>query len=82
MVPPELTDINDHTIDLEASKHLPKTIYGLGPLELGTLKIYIKINLVHWFVRLFKSPTRTPILFMQNLMEVFGFALFTEVSFT
>ena len=44
MEPPELTGINDYAIDLIESKQtLYDPIYSLGPVELETLKTYIKI---------------------------------------
>ncbi len=38
-------------------------IYGLGLVELETLKAYIKNNLANKFIESFKSPTEAPILF-------------------
>ncbi len=38
-------------------------MYNLGPVELETLKAYIKNNLANGFIRPSKSPTRAPILF-------------------
>lgn len=46
------TNINDHDIDLEVSKHLAKTIYHLEPLDLEILKAYFKTNLTHRFIHL------------------------------
>ena len=60
----ENTKINEHIIKLEEGKQpLFGSIYNLGPVELKTLKTYIKINLANGFIRPFKSPTRAPILF-------------------
>ena len=42
-------------------------IYSLGPVKLKTLKAYIENNLVNGFIKPFKSPTRTPILFDKKL---------------
>ena len=48
---PENTKINEHTIKLEGDKQLPfGLIYNLGPVELETLKTYIKTNLVNGFI--------------------------------
>ena len=47
----ENTGINEHTIELEEDKQPPfGQIYSLGPVELETLKIYIKINLANGFI--------------------------------
>ena len=61
---PENTRINEHAIKLEESKQpLFSLIYSLEPVELKTLKTYIKINLVNVFIRPSKSPAGAPILF-------------------
>ena len=61
---PENTGINEHAIKLEEDKQ-PSfgPIYSLGPVELETLKTYIKINLANSFIWPFKSPARASILF-------------------
>ena len=62
---PEHSGINNHTIDLKEGKQPPYgPIYSRRPLELETLKTYIKINLVHGFIR--PSPAGTPIPFMRK----------------
>ena len=38
-------------------------INSLGPIELETLKAYIKTNLANGFIKLFKSPANTLIFF-------------------
>ena len=61
---PEHTEINTHAIDLEEGKQPPYgPIYSLGPVELETLKTYIKTNLANGFICPSKSPAGTPILF-------------------
>ena len=61
---PENTGINEHAIELEEGKQPPfGPIYSLGPVELKTLKTYIKINLANGFIRPSKSPAGAPILF-------------------
>ena len=61
---PENTGINEHAIELEEGKQpLFGPIYSLGPVELETLKTYIKTNLANGFIRPFKSPAGAPILF-------------------
>ena len=61
---PENTGINEHAIKLEEGKQLPfGLIYSLGPVELETLKTYIKTNLANGFIRPSKSPAEAPILF-------------------
>ena len=60
----ENTGINEHTIELEESKQpFFRPIYSLGPMELETLKTYIKNNLVNGFIRPSKSLAGAPILF-------------------
>ena len=61
---PENTGINEHAIELEEDKQPPYgPIYSLGPVELETLKTYIKTNLANGFIRPSKSPAGAPILF-------------------
>ena len=58
------TRINNHAIKLvDGQQPLYKPIYNLKPVELETLKAYIETNLANKFIRLFKSPANTPILF-------------------
>ena len=59
---------NDHVIELEKNKQLSfRSIYNLKPMELKTLKIYIKITLANSFILSFKSFAGTSILFDQKL---------------
>ena len=61
---PENTGMNEHAIELEEGKQPPfGPIYSLGPVELKTLKIYIKTNLANGFIQPSKSPAGAPILF-------------------
>ena len=61
---PENTRINEHAIELEEGKQPPfGPIYSLGPVELETLKTYIKTNLANSFIRPFKSSAGAPIFF-------------------
>ena len=60
----ENTGMNKHTIKLEEGKQLLfGPIYSLGPVELETLKTYIKTNLANGFIRPSKSPMSALILF-------------------
>ena len=60
----ENTGVNEHVIELEIDKQLSfGPIYSLGPVELETLKIYIKTNLANGFIRPSKSPVEVLILF-------------------
>ena len=60
----EYTGINDHAIKLEECKQLSfGPIYSLGPVELETLKTYIKIYLAIGFIWSSKSPDGAFILF-------------------
>ena len=58
------TGINEYAIKLEEDKQ-PSfgLIYSLRPVELETLKIYIKTNLANGFIRPSKSPVGASILF-------------------
>lgn len=77
---PEHTRINDHAIKLEESKQLPfGPIYSLGPVELETLKTYIKINLANGFIQSSKSPAKVSILLIGNLIEASAFVWIIEV---
>ncbi len=63
----ERSDINENAINLELGKQPPYgPIYSLGPVELETLKTYIKTNLVNGFIRHSKSPAGTSILFVRK----------------
>ena len=56
--------INKHAIELQNGKQRPYwPIYSLGPLELETLKTYIKTHLKTGFIQLSKSLASAPILF-------------------
>ena len=64
---PEYTGISNHVIKLKKSKQPSfSPIYSIGPVELKTLKTYIKAKLANNFIQPSKSPTRTPILFNQK----------------
>ena len=56
--------MNEHAIKLEEGKQSSfGHIYSLGPVELETLKTYIKTNLANGFIRPSKSPAGASILF-------------------
>ena len=62
---PKRIGINKHAIKLEDGKQPPYwLIYSLSPVDLETLKTYIKTNLANDFIRPSKSPAGTPILFV------------------
>ena len=62
---PEATEMNQHAIELQEGQQPPYgPIYSLGPVELETLKTYIKTNLANGFIRPSKSPAGAPILFV------------------
>ena len=64
---PEHTGINNYPIYLLDNKQLPYgLIYSLGPVELETLKTYIKANIASSFIRPSKSPASALILFVQK----------------
>ena len=59
---PENIGINKHAIELVEGKQLPyDSIYSLGPVELETLKVYIKTDLKTGFIWLSKSLADAPI---------------------
>ena len=61
---PENTGINKHAIELQNGNQLfYRPIYSLVPVELKTLKIYIKTNLKTGFIWSFKFSAGTSILF-------------------
>ncbi len=65
---PENTRMNEHAIELVEEKQPPyRPIYALSPVELETLKIYIKTHLKTGFIQPSKSPARAPILFDKKL---------------
>ena len=62
---PECTGIIKHAIELENVKQPSYgSIYSLSPVELETLKMYIKTNLANGFIWPLKFPTDAPILFV------------------
>ena len=64
---PKRLRANEHAIELKKGKQLPyKPIYSLRPVELETLKIYIKIIWANGFIHASKSPASTPILFVRK----------------
>ena len=65
---PERTKLNEHAINFENNKQPPYgLIYSLGPVELETLKIYIKTHLKTGFIQPSKSLASAPILFDKKL---------------
>ena len=49
---PATTNLNQYAIKLQKSQQLfYRSIYSLGPIELKTLEIYIKLNLTNGFIR-------------------------------
>ena len=66
--------INEYAIELEEGKQpLFSLSYNLGPIELETLKTYIKINLTNNFIRPFKSLDRAFILLNKKPDRSFRF---------
>ena len=62
---PEYTGFNNHLINLLNNKQLfYGPIYSLGPVELETLKTYIKANIASSFIKSSKFPTGALILFV------------------
>ena len=72
----ENTRMNEHAIELEEGKQpLFGAIYSLGPVELETLKTYIKTNLANGFIRPSKSLAKAFILFDRKPDESFCFCV-------
>ena len=68
LVLPEHTKLNEHAIDLEDGKQpLYGPIYSLGPVELETLKTYIKTHLKTEFIQPSKSSAGALIFFDKKL---------------
>ena len=66
------TKINDHAIKLVNSQQPPYgLIHSLEPVELETLKAYIKINLANGFIKPSKFSAGTSILFKQKIDNFF-----------
>ena len=62
------TKINEHAIELVDGQEPPYgPIYSLRPIDLATLKAYIKTNLANGFIRPSKLLASAPILFDQKL---------------
>ena len=65
---PERTRANENSIKLEKRKQPPYgPIWSLEPVELETLKTYIKTNLANGFIQASKSLAGVPILFVRKL---------------
>ena len=65
---PENIGMNEHAIKLEEGKQSPfELIYSLGPIELETLKTYIKINLTNGLICTSKYSAGAFILFNKKL---------------
>lgn len=62
------SDISKHTINLEPSNQpIYKQIYSLGPVELKTLKTYIKTKMTNRFIKLYKFVIGALTFFVQKL---------------
>ena len=71
LVLPERTKFNENAIDLQDRKQPPYgPIYSLGPVELETLKTYIKTHLKTEFIQPSKSPADALIFFDKDLTIV------------
>ena len=79
----EHTEINTLAIDLEEGKQPPYgLIYSLRPVELETLKTYIKTNLANGFIYPLKSPASASICLTRSPMEAFGFVSIIKALIT
>ena len=77
---PEYTEINKHAIELEDGKQPPYgPIYRLDPLELETLKTYIKTNLANGFTNFQILPLLLRSHFIVSLMEAFDCTLISMI---
>ena len=67
LILPEVTELNQYTIKLQKGQQpLYGSIHSLGPVELKTLKTYIKTNLANGFIRPLKSPAGASIPFVRK----------------
>ena len=72
----EQTKANKHTIELEKGKQLPyELIYNLGPVELETLKTFIKTNPTNGFIQALNSPAGALIQFVCKFNNSFCFCV-------
>lgn len=78
------TSINNHPIDQIDNEQPPYgLIYNLEPVELETLKTYIKTNLANGFITSSKLPVAALILFIHTRKTVvFNFMSIIEISTT
>ena len=73
---PEHTEISTQAIDQEEGKQPPYgPIYSLGPVELKTLRTYIKTNLANGLISPSKSLANAPILFDKKPNRSFWFCV-------
>ena len=80
---PENISINGHAIELEEGKQLLyKPTYSLEPIELETLKTYIKTYLQIGFIQPSKSLAVAPILFDKSQTIPFGCLSIIKVFIT
>ena len=71
---PDNIGINEYDIEMEESKQPPfGLIYNLGPIELKTLKTYIKTNLANGFIWPSKSPVRAPFFWIRSQIKAYAF---------
>ena len=71
---PKNTEINEYAIKLEEGKQPPfGSIYSLGPMELKTMKTYIKTKLANGFIRHLKSLAGISILLIRSQIKVCAF---------
>ena len=71
---PENTRMNEHAIELEEDKQ-PSfgPIYNLGPVELETLKTYIKTNLANGLIQLLNPPPEYLFFLIKSQIEASAF---------
>ena len=78
---PENTSMNKYVIELVEGKKSPYgPIYSLSPVELETLKTFIKTHLKTGFIRLSKSPAGAPIFLTKNPIAAFTYVLIISAS--
>ena len=65
LILPKAIQLNEHAIKLQKGQQLSyRPIYSLGPVELKTLKTYIKTNFANSFIRPSKSSASAHIFFI------------------
>ena len=72
--------MNNYNIKIKKDKQLfYRLIYSLKLIKLKILKIYIKINLINRFIKIFKFFIKVFIFLIKNQIEFFNFILIIKI---